>query len=382
MIRSFATTLLLAGLATAASYTGAAQLSEQPEPQKAPAPPQVYTVQKGPTTQVYTVSEGSRSYLGVDIRDVDKDRVSALKLKEERGVEVTMVDADAPAGKSGIREHDVILEFNSTPVDSEEQLRRLIRETPPGRTVVLGISRDGNPMKISVQLAEHRKVVSESARILAAPRLPEMPELPNRMDIPMVTIYSTNVGMQTENLTRQLGDFFGVKNGEGVLVRNVEKGSAAEKAGVKAGDVIVRVGDEKLSDRSDLARILRKHRQGGKLSVGIVREKKEQTLTLDLPERGTKDSSFLDDSSFEQLESQLAGLQDAAPILSLRAEELAKSPDWQALTEKLQGRMAEMDKALKRNYGAQTKGFDRQLKKWEELLQKQMKDWDKSHNML
>jgi serine protease Do len=292
------------------------------------------------------------------------------------------VDADAPAGKSGIREHDVILEFNSTPVDSEEQLRRLIRETPPGRTVVLGISRDGNPMKISVQLAEHRKVVSESARILAAPRLPEMPELPNRMDIPMVTIYSTNVGMQTENLTRQLGDFFGVKNGEGVLVRNVEKGSAAEKAGVKAGDVIVRVGDEKLSDRSDLARILRKHRQGGKLSVGIVREKKEQTLTLDLPERGTKDSSFLDDSSFEQLESQLAGLQDAAPILSLRAEELAKSPDWQALTEKLQGRMAEMDKALKRNYDAQTKGFDRQLKKWEELLQKQMKDWDKSHNML
>jgi serine protease Do len=372
MIRTIAATLLLAGLGTAASYTGAAQPSEQPEPQKAPAPPQVYSLQH----------DGSRSYLGVDIRDVDKDRISALKLKEERGVEVTMVDADAPAGKAGIREHDVILEFNGTPVESEEQLRRLIRETPPGRTATLGISRDGNPMKIPVQLAEHRKVVSESYRIFTTPRPPELPDLPNRMDIPMVTVYSSNVGMQTENLTRQLGDFFGVKNGEGVLVRNVEKGSAAEKAGVKAGDVIVRVDDEKLSDRSDLARILRKHRQGGKLSLAIVREKKEQTLTLDLPERGPKDSSLLDEFYFEQLESQLAGLEEAAPILALRAEQLEKNHDWKALTEKLQGRMAEMDKALKRNYDAQTKEFDRQLKTWEEHLQKQLKDWDKSQNML
>jgi serine protease Do len=371
MIRSIATTLLLGGLATAASYAGAAQPSGQPEPQKGPTSP-----------QVYTLSEGNRSYLGVDIRDVDKDRVSALKLKEERGVEVTMVDADAPAGKAGLREHDVILEFNSTPVESEEQLRRLIRETPPGRTVALGITRDGNPMKISVQLAEHKKVVSESYRIFSAPRLAERPDFPNRMDIPMITVYSNNAGMQTENLTRQLGDFFGVKNGEGVLVRNVEKGSAAEKAGVKAGDVIVRVGDEKLSDRSDLARILRKHRQGGKLNLGIMREKKEQNLTLDLPERGTKDSSFLDESYFEQLESELAGLEESAPMLALHAEELAKSQDWNALTEKLQGRMAEMDKALKRNYDSQMKGYDRQLKKWEELLQKQLKDWDKSHNML
>ena len=83
---------------------------------------------------------GGRSYLGVDIRDVTTDRMSALKLKEERGVEITMVDQDAPAGKAGLREHDVILDFNGTAVESEEQIRRLIREVPPGRTVTLGIS--------------------------------------------------------------------------------------------------------------------------------------------------------------------------------------------------------------------------------------------------
>ena len=99
-----------------------------------------------------------RSYLGVDIRDVTTDRMAALKLKDERGVEITMVDADAPAGKAGLREHDVILEFNGTAVESEEQIRRLIREVPPGRTVTLGISRDGAPMKINVQLADHGTV--------------------------------------------------------------------------------------------------------------------------------------------------------------------------------------------------------------------------------
>src|SRR5690242_16152315 len=78
---------------------------------------------------------GGPAYLGVDLRDVTTDRLSALKLKEERGVEVTMVDQDAPAGKAGLKEHDVILTMNGTNVDSVEQLRRMIHETPAGRTV-------------------------------------------------------------------------------------------------------------------------------------------------------------------------------------------------------------------------------------------------------
>src|SRR6202161_3107989 len=93
------------------------------------------------------------SYLGVDISDVTTDRLGALKLKEERGVEVTMVDQDAPAGKAGLKEHDVILTVNDAGVESVEQLRRMIRETPPGRIVTLGLSRDGQAMTIKAQLA-------------------------------------------------------------------------------------------------------------------------------------------------------------------------------------------------------------------------------------
>src|SRR6478735_618423 len=287
--------LLIGGL-------GAAAIAAQPQPQ--PQPDALSHQVPG-----YFFAAG-RSYLGVDIRDVTTDRLAALKLKEERGVEITMVDADAPAGKAGLREHDVILDFNGTAVESEEQIRRLIREVPPGRTVTLGISRDGNPMKINVQLADHGTVVAQAAPrvIIPTPRVREFPR--NGMDLPFqIQTYSSVLGVQTESLTRQLGEYFGVKDGEGVLVRSVEKGSAAEKAGLKAGDVIVKADNEKLTDRSDLSHILRNHRTGGKMTMVVMRDKHEQTLTVTLPDRGSRDSSFLNLDA-EELQSSLANVED------------------------------------------------------------------------
>jgi serine protease Do len=274
--------------------------------------------QPGPAKAVpgYFYSAG-RSYLGVDIRDVTDDRMSALKLKEERGVEIVMVDGDAPAGKAGLREHDVILEFNGVAVESGEQLRRLIRETPPGRTVTLGISRDGSPMKISVQLADHSQVVAQSIPRVQMPEMPRVQIFPrNGIDIPIIQTYSSTLGVQTENLTRQLGEFFGVKDGEGVLIRSVEKGSAAEKAGLKAGDVIVRADSEKLTDRTDLTHILRNHRSGGPLTLVVVRDKHEQKFTVTLPDRRSRDSGALLDFDSEELAASLANMDGLLQALS------------------------------------------------------------------
>lgn len=294
MVRTFAIAAIMAGLGSAAGTLSAG--AAQPNPQ---------------TPEVFFYSSAGRSFLGVDIQDVTADRVSALKLKAERGVEVTMVDQDAPAGKAGVKEHDVILEFNGTAVESEEQLRRLIRETPPGRTVTLGISRDGNPVKIDVQLADRAKIGADSRPHVIMPNIPriEIPQFEgNNFSFPFqVQTYSLSLGIQAENLSRQLGEFFGVKDGEGVLIRSVEKGSAAEKAGLKAGDVIVRADNEKLSDRTDLSRILRNHRDGGKLSLVIVREKHEQTIVVDLPQRQSRGSG----SGWGQFDSdELKGLGD------------------------------------------------------------------------
>src|SRR5436853_5107110 len=185
-----------------------------------------------PAAQPWILSSdegGTSSYLGVDIADVSGERLSALKLKEEKGVEVTMVDQDAPAGKAGIKEHDVILTMNGTALESGAQLRRMIRETPPGRVVSLGLSRDGQPVTVKVQLGDRRKEFAYSPKAKDFHfEMPAMPNMPD-MEIPEINVVvvrsSARSGLMVENLTPQLGEFFGVKGGKGVLIRSVEKGS-------------------------------------------------------------------------------------------------------------------------------------------------------------
>ncbi len=255
------------------------------------------------------------SYLGVVIQDVTADRLSALKLKEERGVEVTMVDQDAPAGKAGLKEHDVILDYNGTRVESEEQLRRMIRETPAGRTVALGISRDGSPMSIQVQLGDHAKVAADHAHKMTHENFEVM--IPRMRDLQEFNIElpgSPVLGIQIDPVGRQLGEYFGVKNGEGLLVRSVEKGSIADKAGLKAGDVITRADNEKISERSDLRKALRARKDGGKVALGIVRDKREQTITVDVPARKTREGSslefsFPDQQTLEEIKARLRAMQ-------------------------------------------------------------------------
>src|SRR5438093_12888220 len=114
------------------------------------------SAQLGETFGFSSDDSGGSSYLGVDTRNVTTDRMADLKLKEERGVEITMVDQDAPAGKAGLRERDVILTVNGTEVESVEQLRRMIHEIPPGRMVTLSISRDGQPVTVEAHLASRK----------------------------------------------------------------------------------------------------------------------------------------------------------------------------------------------------------------------------------
>jgi C-terminal processing protease CtpA/Prc len=346
MVRIFTIAAWLSGMA-------APLLAEQPQPQINPAPEGFFYAQDG------------RSYLGVDIQDVTAERVSPLKLKEERGVEVTMVDQDAPAGKAGVKEHDVILEFNGTAVESEEQLRRLIRETPPGRTVTLGLSRDGSPLKLSVQLGDRGKILAESMPKVVKPRVPRA-EIP-QVEVPFYTYqlqtqtYSSLLGIQTENLSRQLGEFFGVKDGEGVLVRSVEKGSPAEKAGIKAGDVIVRADNEKLSDRADLSHILRNHREGGKLPLVVVRDKHEQTFTVELPARNSRgswwDNFDSDDlrSVWDDLENRIeqdeSEIDETGRLAFVKAQaQLAKAQHQvQAMQPRLEKAMRQAQRQLERS---------------------------------
>jgi serine protease Do len=241
------------------------------------------------------------SYLGVDTRDVTADRLGPLQLKEESGVEVTMVDEDAPAGKAGLKEHDVILSINGAPVESVEQLRRMIREIPAGRVISIGVSRNGQALTLKAQLVNRKGFGPEAGEFkftmptVAMPPIPPMPPMPDiDMPVSIVVVHSSmRTGLMVENLTSQLADFFGAKGGKGILVRSVEKGSSAEKAGFHAGDVIVRVNDETVNDAGDFSHALRNGKDNT-AKVGILRDKREQTITLQLPER--KQSDFFEES--------------------------------------------------------------------------------------
>ncbi|MBV9148166.1 MAG: PDZ domain-containing protein [Acidobacteria bacterium] len=243
------------------------------------------------------------SYLGVGVTDIGSDRVQALKLKDDRGVEITQIDQEAPAGKAGLKEHDVILTFNGTPVESMEQFKRLMRETPPGRTVSLDVMRDGQQQNFKVQLADRKKFESsvfvrpDNDFAFVAPAIPPMPAMPAMPAFPrwneqtLIRVRS-NSGATLESLSPQLGDYFGVKNGEGMLVRSVQKGSPAEQGGLRAGDVVVRVGDQKITDNSDWREALRNNKDG-KVSVVVMRDRKEQTLSIAVSPRRGADSSAL-----------------------------------------------------------------------------------------
>ncbi|HZC23269.1 MAG TPA: PDZ domain-containing protein [Candidatus Binatia bacterium] len=314
---------------------------------------------------------GPSSYLGVDIADVTTERLSALKLKEEKGVEVTMVDQDAPAGKAGIKEHDVILTMNGMTIESEAQLRRMIHETPPGRVVTFGLSRDGQPLTVKVQLADKHKEFPGPGNIHV--NIPEI-HVPD-IDIPSINMVmvtsSARSGLMVENITLQLGEFFGVKNGAGVLVRSVEKGSRAEKAGFHAGDVIVKVNGQLVHDTSDFAHGVRS-RNADSVSVQVMRDRKEQTLTLSLPAR--KDSSKLldiedaedeladDESDYDaaEIEKEMAKIR---PDIELAVQEAGKAE------QEVRESLCQAQKEMKHQSERQRKQFKKQQDEWMKQLE-------------
>jgi len=309
---------------------------------------------------------GSGSYLGVDTRDITPDRLAALHLKDERGVEVTMVDQDAPAGKAGLKEQDVILTLNGTDVQSVEQLRRMIRETPPGRVVTLGVSRNGQSMTIKVELADRKQSYARNFGPdtkqfkFNMPMMPAMPSLPD-MDLPVsiVVVHSSaRSGLMVENLTPQLGDFFGAKNGQGVLVRSVEKGSSADKAGFRAGDVIVKINDEPIHDSGDFTHALRSRKENT-ASINVIRDKKEQTITITLPER--KQSDLFRES-----------LDVEIPELDAKTRE-----EWSQLQTEMAHLKPEMEEAINRALKQAKPEIDRQAREAQRRAQdltRQMRD--------
>jgi S1-C subfamily serine protease len=251
-------------------------------------------------------SRSSQGYLGIDIRDVSEDRLTTLKLKEAHGAEIVSIDHDGPAGKAGLREHDVILQLNGQAVEGEEQLRRILRETPAGHAVTIILSRDGQQQTISTQMADRATVEREAweqRTTIPEPSAPSgyrgsgffggapitMPPAGSPITAPpdphahsfvgTVILGSSYTGAALETIGPQLAQFFGSQGGNGLLVRSVDPNSPAANAGLRAGDVVVRANAIILTGLGDWSRLVREFK-GRPLSVVVVRDKQEQTFIL------------------------------------------------------------------------------------------------------
>jgi len=220
------------------------------------------------------------SYLGIEMEDVTAENMGSYKLSAERGVIVRSVERGSPAEGASLREKDVILEYDGTPVISTTQLARLVKETPPGRKVGLLVSRDGEKLKLTAEIGG-REGLGRRFRF-------SMPEGgPFGFSFPKGEIFvpgreRPRLGVTLQELTPQLGEFLGVPGKKGALVTSVQEGSAAASAHLRAGDVIIKANGQAIDDPEDLLRHLDGKAEGGKLELNVVREKKEVTVTVEL----------------------------------------------------------------------------------------------------
>lgn len=242
--------------------------------------------QRARRANVVTIQRPGTSYLGIGALEVSPDRAKELKLKEDRGVEVTHVEDDSPAAKFGIKEGDVVLEYNGEKVEGVEQFGRLVRETPSGREVKMTVWRNGAPMNLNVTVGARKDTLIETPNGSVTVPFPPIPAMPP-IEIPRFTmIYTTPLlGIEGESLgpQPQFADFFGVK--DGVLVKSVIRNSAADKAGIKAGDVIVKVGDASVASTREITSALRSNRSTNTFTITVVRNKKEMPINVTLPDR-------------------------------------------------------------------------------------------------
>jgi serine protease Do len=276
-------------------FTAGIVLAQQvaPAPPTPPGEPDMPMPPDAPQAFSFFIAGGS--FLGVYAEDVSKENMGRYNVREVRGVGITQVVKDSPAEKAGLRKDDVILKFDGENVTSVRKLNRLVSEVAPDQSVRLAISRSGSEQDVSVTIGKRNESINAGEGFRAFQGMPNLrglmtPEAPGgnvwKWEGPeqggdMVFAFGNNrrIGVSTMQLTKQLAEYFGVAEGQGVLVTSVAEDSPAAKAGIKAGDVITAIDGEKVDGAGDVARGINKKKEGN-VTLTVIRKGNQRTITV------------------------------------------------------------------------------------------------------
>lgn len=255
-------------------------------------------------------------FLGVYLADVDDDLREAIDYKGD-GAYVEDVTDDSPAEKAGLEAGDIIIDFNGKTVKNSEQLRDLVQKTAPGEKVKIAVIRDGKKKTLKAELGERKK---GDKKIIIMSKDGKKDHIVWHDGNMIITGDSDRgfLGVKLQGMSDQLAEYFGVKGG--ALIGEVVKDSPAEKAGLKAGDIIVEFAGRRVDDDDDLRYFIGKTKPEEETEIVVNRKGKEQKFQVKLEKcsneckafnyHGFKDGDFDFDFDFdlENLEEHLKDL--------------------------------------------------------------------------
>ncbi len=271
------------------------------------------------------------SYLGVRSEEITKDNFAKYGLREVRGVGVVEVVKDSPAERAGLQTGDVIVRFGGEEVTSANKLTRLINEVAPDHEAKITILRGGSSEQELNATLDKRKTAQFqggfnsqngfNGEMMPFPGVPQTPRVPLPPSAPMfgyngdnAFIFRTNaatrqIGVGATPLTKQLGDYFGVASGEGLLISSVRENSPAARAGLKAGDIVTEVDGKAMKNIADLIRAVGDKKEGD-VTLTIVRDKNRQTVKVTPEAAKTAPAQFqyFDDNNLQEIQKQLNNL--------------------------------------------------------------------------
>lgn len=224
-------------------------------------------------------TESGNGYIGVYLQELTSQVKKGLDLKVENGVLVSGVEEDSPADNAGIEDGDVIVRFNGKSVSSADELRSAVRATSPGKAAKVDVVHDGDSKTLTLTVSERPEQETMHWESHGDGDAPMM----FARDFSMFG--GPRLGIQAKELDDEgLASYFGARKGDGLLVLSVDDESVAGKAGVKAGDIISKVGDDKIEDTQDVRHALKDYDKGDKFDITVIRHGKSQALKATMDE--------------------------------------------------------------------------------------------------